>query len=73
LARTFLARARLRLLEDPVTSPADRVMRRLSEFLSEARGGATILFSTLRRIADRRIDVIRRLRRASSPVQLKLS
>jgi heme ABC exporter ATP-binding subunit CcmA len=47
LARTFLARPRLLLLDEPFTSLDDRAIRMLSELLREARdGGATILFST---------------------------
>jgi heme ABC exporter ATP-binding subunit CcmA len=47
LARTFLGRPRLLLLDEPFTSLDDRAIKMLSELLRQARAdGATILFST---------------------------
>ena len=47
LARTFLSRPRVLLLDEPFTSLDDRAIKMLSQLLREARDrGATILFST---------------------------
>jgi heme exporter protein A len=47
LARTFLPKPKLLLLDEPFTSLDDRAIKMLSELLAEARrNGTTILFST---------------------------